>query len=131
MSAVSYSVVIDPLFNSLMQSYFTNIGGKYVDSLGNERAMLNASIELKKLDQNSADVVISGILRFENEAGLARVTFTGRTVFPDVCLGMGCHDAVVDITLFDAYIDGVTLKPGYYLFVVRISVKSGVFTLQQ
>ena len=130
MSAVSYSVVIDPLFNSLMQSYFTNIGGKYVDSLGNERAMLNASIELKKLDQNSADVVISGILRFENETGLVRVTFTGRTVFPDVCLP--CYeDAVVDITLFDAYIDGVTLKPGYYLFVVRISVKSGVFTLQQ
>lgn len=129
---MSYSVVIDPLFNSLMQSYFTNIGGKYVDSLGNERAMLNASIELKKLDQNSADVVISGILRFENEVGLARVTFTGRTVFPRVCAGISiCYNADADVTLFDAYIDGVTLKPGYYLFVVRISVKSGVFTLQQ
>lgn len=126
-----YSVIDDPMFHSFYtgRASIENTWGTYVDSLGNEYQFLSANTEFKQIDRNSAEVVISGIMRFDVTVNLVKVTFFTRISY--CCMDYPiCRSFGFNTKSFEAYIDGVTVNPGYYLFVVRIYVESGQFTQQ-
>lgn len=127
----TYSVIDDPMFHSFYigRARVVSTWGTYVDSLGNEYNFLSANTEIKQIDRNSAEVVISGIMRFEQTVGLVKVTFFTRLEYCCVWFGI-CDEIYFDTKSFEAYISGVTVNPGYYLFVVRIRAESGQFVQQ-
>lgn len=130
-STPTYSVIIDPMFNLLAQNVvITNPRGTYVDGLGNQLQFLNVATEFKSITKNSAELYISGIMKFDQQTSLQRVTFIADIIYYGACYWYCATGITITTTLFDAYIDGVTLNPGYYLFTVRIVVSSGQFTKQ-
>lgn len=128
---MSYVVVVDPMFNRLATHVtIRNPRGTYVDGFGNELQFLSVSSEFKSITANSAELYVSGIMRFDQSTTLQRVTFIADVEYSNACYGLVCYSVTATTTLFDAYIDGVALNPGYYLFTVRIIVQSGQFTRQ-
>lgn len=132
--SAKYYAVVDAFFDFLkkfmerVDQTFVVIrttSGVLIDSLGNSHYAISHKLDVHPGD-NDAVINATAIFRIDRDIAVSRLTINMYMQYNSPWL---CFYSIT-APLIDAYISGLTLRPGFYAFAVKIYVKSGEYVQQ-